>query len=255
MIVEFIGSTGAGKTTLIAEVQRALAPHAGATTSFELAAGMLRLRHVANPTLRNLIQDFVGLPFFVASFRRHRGFIAFALATLVRNGIRGFYRFNYMRSLIRKIGMYEVARRYGGDRIILVDEGTVSAAHLLFIFTPATSRSEDIDKFAGLVSLPDLLVYVKTPVDRLVERSLQRQDRRRELKSADTRQVEQYVSRATAMFDRLADTQELRDRLLIVGTTDSADSGPDAAADHTVNFLRRRYARPVEVPSVLGEPV
>lgn len=254
MIVEFIGSTGAGKTTLIGDVQRSLAPHAEVATSFEFAAERLRLRKLTHPTGRNLIQDVAALPFFIGSLRRHRAFMAFAVATLARNKIRGFYRLNYLRSLVRKVGMYEILRRYGGDRIILVDEGTVSAAHLLFIFTPAAFRNEDVEKFAGLVALPDLLVYVKTPVDRLVERAMRRKDPRRELRASDPKLIERYVTRAAAMYDRLAETRQLRDRLLIVGNTESAKSGPGAAADRTASFLRTCHARPAGVFSVLGEP-
>ncbi len=42
MIVEFIGSTGAGKTTLISEIQRRLDKTADVTTSFDLVAAPLR---------------------------------------------------------------------------------------------------------------------------------------------------------------------------------------------------------------------
>ena len=56
-----LGPTGAGKTTLAREVHGKLAEQAQVTTSFDLAADPLGLQRTTNPTIRNLIQDLVGL--------------------------------------------------------------------------------------------------------------------------------------------------------------------------------------------------
>ncbi len=125
MIIEFIGSTGAGKTTLILEVQRRLAEQAQTVTAFDLVADMLGLRHVTNPTVRNLIQDLVGLAFFIGSLYQHRAFVSFALKTLARHKSYSFFTANYLRSIVRKIGTYEISKCYNHNRIIIVDEGTV----------------------------------------------------------------------------------------------------------------------------------
>jgi hypothetical protein len=77
MIIEFIGSTGAGKTTLIAAVQRRLAQTTEATTAFELVAAPLGLRSVTHPTARNLIQEVAGLPFLLGSLPRHKAMLAY----------------------------------------------------------------------------------------------------------------------------------------------------------------------------------
>ncbi len=57
MIVEFIGSTGAGKTTLVSEVQCRLAKLARVTTASDLILETLHLPRVTNLTVRNLIGD------------------------------------------------------------------------------------------------------------------------------------------------------------------------------------------------------
>ena len=90
MIIEFIGSTGTGKTTLISEVQRTLAKTGKVTTSFDLVAAPLGLRGVTHPTAQNLIQDLVGLPFFIGSLYQHRAFIVFVLKTLARDRDKPF---------------------------------------------------------------------------------------------------------------------------------------------------------------------
>ena len=65
MIIEFIGSTGSGKTTLISDVQHKLVQTANVRTSYELAASPLGLQGITHPTLQNLFQELVGFPFFI----------------------------------------------------------------------------------------------------------------------------------------------------------------------------------------------
>ena len=137
MIVEFIGSTGAGKTTLISEVRRRLAKTAEVRTSFDVVAARLGLRAVTHPTAQNLIQELVGLPFFIRSLTRQKAFVAFALRLLARQANFTVFTINNLRSLQRKIGVYEIIRRYAHDRIILVDEGTVLLAHNVFVYSGA----------------------------------------------------------------------------------------------------------------------
>lgn len=237
MIVEFIGSTGAGKTTLISEVKRRLAETAQVTTASDLTADLLGLRRVTHPTARNLIQDFVGLPFFFGSLYQHRAFVVFALETLARHKSNTFFTVNYLRSIVRKIGTYEIVKRYNHDGITLVDEGTVLSAHLLFVFTSTIYRQEDIEKFASLVPLPELVVYIKAPVDSLVQRSLQRSGAPKEMRSKNQMLVEKYVSRACEMFDRLTETEEIRDRVLVVANPDSTEGERGAVADHIATFV------------------
>lgn len=237
MIIEFVGSTGAGKTTLASKVQRRLVEQAQVVTSFDLVAELLGLRRVTNPTLRNLIQDLVGLPFFIRSLYQHRAFVVFALKTLARQRSYTFFNINYLRSIVRKIGTYEIVKQYHHDRIILVDEGTVLSAHLLFVYASTIYSQEDIEKFARLVPLPELVVYIKAPVESLVRRSLQRSDARKEMRSKNQMLVEKYISRAAEMFDRLVETKRIRDRVLIVANPASTDDERGAVADRIATFI------------------
>lgn len=237
MIVEFVGSTGAGKTTLASEVQRKLAEQAPVVSSFDLAADLLGLRRVTHPTARNLIQDLVGLPFFLWSLRRHRAFVSFALKTLAREFKFSFVTVNYLRSIVRKIGMYELIKRYNHGQIVLVDEGTVLSAYLLFVYARDISSQQELEKFASLVPLPDLVVYIKAPMDSLVQRSLQRSDPRREMRSKDPKAVEEYVRRAAEMFDRLTQTERIRDRVLVVANPASTEVQRSLLAEGIARFI------------------
>lgn len=91
--------------------------------------------------------------------------------------------------------------------------------------------------FASLVPLPELVVCIRAPVDRLVQRSLNRNDVRREMRSKNKKLVEKYVSRAANMFDQLIHTREIRDRVLIVANPASKDGEPDVTADHIARFI------------------
>jgi thymidylate kinase len=237
MIIEFIGSTGAGKTTLIAEVRRRLAQTAEVTTAFELVAAPLGLRGVTHPTAQNLVQELVGLPFFLQALGRHRAFVVFILKMIARHGSFSLFTIHYLRSLERTIGAHEVIRRREGNRIVLVDEGTIILAHNVFVYTSALYSSEEISTFARLVPLPDVIVYVRAPVDTLIKRSLQRTDPPREMKSKSRALIEQYTTRAVAMFEQLIKAENMRSRILIVDNPEAADKGWDELAHHITEFI------------------
>ena len=250
MIVEFIGCTGAGKTTLAFEVQRRLAANVPTTTSFDLLGELLSCRYITNATLRNLIVDLVGFPFFLYSLKKHCAFIVFALKALMRHSSNPFFSINYLRGIVRRLGTYELLRRYKRDRIVLLDEGTILSAHLLFVFSNTTYHREDIQLFASLVPLPEMVIYIRAPVDKLVQRSLKRNDVRREMRSKNQKLVEEYVSRAAKMFDQLTITREIRDRVLIVANHASKTDERNVVADRIARFILKYHPSVELIPTV-----
>lgn len=241
MIVEFIGSTGAGKTTLISEVQKSLARRVAVTTSYDLVATPLGLSGMTHPTGRNLVKEFVGLPFLIRSLPRHKAFILFTLRMLARQADLSIFTINNLRSLVRKLGVYEIGRRREQHHIVLVDEGTILTAHNVFVYSSARYTAGEIDRFANLVPLPDIIVYVRAPVDSMVERSLRRSDPPRELRSKNRVLIEKYITRATAMFDQLVKAENIQSRTLTVENPDSAGKGYEATADRITDCLLGRY--------------
>jgi thymidylate kinase len=237
-MIEFIGSTGAGKTTLIAEVQRKLVGTLDVSTACNLIAVPLGAQSVSHPTAQNLIQELVGFPFFVFFLRRNKRFLIFALRMLARHSSFTLFTINYLRSLERTIGVYEILRRYARDRVVLVDEGTMLSAHNIFVYTDTPYSSEEIDEFASLVPLPDLIVYVKAPIDVLIKRSLQRSDPPREMRCKDPALIEKYIKRADAVFEQLAKAEKIRNRILIVENRESTGNERDAVVDYVSEFIR-----------------
>ena len=243
MIVEFIGSTGAGKTSLISKIHHKLVQTTVVTTTFDLIAAPLGLSRVTHPTAQNLIQELIGFPFFIGSLKRHRKFLGHTIETFSRNTKRSVHWINNLRSLERKIGMYEITQRYNRDQIILVDEGPILAAHM-FVFTDSPVTSSEIATFANLLPLPDLIVYIKAPVDVLVRRALQRSDPPRELGNKTQGTIERYVKDATAIFDQLMRSERIRSHLLVVNNPDLTAEEHDRVADDVTTSILK-YEQPV----------
>lgn len=237
MIVEFIGCTGAGKTTLIQRVQHSLAKTAEVTTPFELVANPLGWRGVIHPTARNLFQEFAGLPFFLSSMYRHRAFVLFTLKMLSRQAKFNIFTLNNLRSLERKLGVHGIIRWLEGDRIILVDEGTVLTAHNLFVYSEALYTQGEIATFAELAPLPDVIVYVKAPMDTLLKRALERPDPPREMKLKSPAMLELYINRAVTMFEQLVQAENISNRLLEIENDDLESRELETAVNGITEFI------------------
>lgn len=237
MIIEFVGCTGAGKTTLISEVRRRLAQTTDVTTSYELVASPLGLGGISHRTVRNLVQEVAVLPVFMRTLNKNKAPITFTLRMLQRQADFSTYTVSNLRSVERKIGVHEKIRRNEYERIVLVDEGTVLLAHKVFVFSSADYTFDEITTFANLIPLPDIVVYVRAPFESLVARTLQRRDPPRELKSKDQAQVEKYVGRAVAMFDHLVKADNIQNRLLVVDNLDAANNGHKTTVDTITEFV------------------
>ncbi len=237
MIVEFIGSTGAGKTTLISEVRRRLEKQVEVRSAYEQVAAPLGLGGVSHSSIRNLIQEVVSFPFFLASLGRTHEFVAYVLRMLKRQAWFSIFTLNNLRSLERKVGVHEILRRRDGGPVVLVDEGTLLAAHNIFVFSGADYTPEEIAGFARLAPLPDLVVYVKAPLESLVRRSLDRRDPPREMRSREPDMVQRHVGRAVEMFDQLVREEHIRSRLLVVDNCDAPEAGQGQAAEQVVKTI------------------
>ena len=251
MVVEFIGCTGAGKSTLIKQVQSRLARTCEVTTSLDLIAGLLNIRNLTNPTVQNLVQEFVSFPFFLYSLSKYKQLILYTMRLFLRNSRVSIKTINNLRSLERKVGGYEITSRYSKDRIILVDEGPILAAHM-FAFTGATYTPQEIVHFAHLLPLPDLVVYVRASVDTLVERTLRRGDPPREINKSNPAQTQAYAKSAIAIFEQLVQHDNIQQRLLMVESPDFAQQGYDEVVDHISESIldRRRVAAELSKPNL-----
>ena len=133
--------------------------------------------------------------------------------------------------------MYEILKRSPGQDVVLVDEGTLLAAHNIFVFSEAAYTPEEIARFAQLAPLPDRVVYIQAPEETLVRRSLARKDPPREMRSRDPERVRRNIRRAVGMFEQLVQAEAIRSRLLVVENCDSPASGQGEAAEQILRFI------------------
>ena len=236
MIVEFVGCTGAGKTTLISDLKRRLGKSIPVTTSSELVTSLVGLNRIKNSTASNLVQEIVSLPFFLRSFHRYNDFITFSIRMFSRNSDLSLSTINNLRSLERKLGGYEISKLNNQDLVVLVDEGPLLAAHM-FAYTDNIVSQEEIDTFTGMVPLPDLIIYVRVPVEILIDRSINRINPPRKMNSRNRSENEKFINHAVTIFDRIVEHRIVQSRLLIVDNSNYGEQKYDNLLDHITNFI------------------
>ena len=236
MIVEFVGSTGAGKTTLINEVRHQLAENNQVTTSIDLATTLLGFKGLTNPTLQNLVQEFISLPFFFGTLYSHNEYLRHAIKLFWRQTSFSMQTVHNLRSLERKIGMYEITKILGKNQVILVDEGPILALHM-FVSAKNICTPEEIARFIDLLPLPDLIIYIRASVHTIIERTVRRADPPREVDRKNLAQMEEYIKRTVAIFERLTQAENIRPRLLVVESLDMSGPGFKQLVDSVCQLI------------------
>lgn len=215
MIVELIGCDGAGKTTLGRLLAEPGVLESPATIMADLVLDRPGLRAITHPTAMNVAQEVASLPFLARGYRARSPYFAFARRMLARYAPSAYHRLNGMRGVARRVGMYELAQSRAADRIVLSDEGTVLSAYL-FALTDVELDGSDVGRFAELVPAPERIVYVTAPIASLVERALARPDRRPQHAGRSRAEVERTIARTVEVFDLVAESPALRERVLVV---------------------------------------
>lgn len=216
MIVEFIGASGSGKTSLARNVARSLEETHAVVTASDLVLGRLRMEDIVAPTARNIFADLSAVVEMLRLNGEQRRFLAYAVRRLRRHRPKSLQTLNYVRSIVRRLGMDGIARRRGQHMVVLADEGIVLVAYLLFVYGNTGFDEDDLAEFAEVAPLPDRIVHVKAPLESLVHRTRTRPDPPRELRFRDEETVRRFLDSAAGMFRKLVRTPPLRDRVLEV---------------------------------------
>jgi thymidylate kinase len=222
MIVEFIGSTGAGKTTLINQIlTRSASEGINAVVGADFVLKRSRLDGVKNPLLRTVLVNLIAPVAALAAWRTNLGFYRFTLQTVLKlpGAVPPLERLGLAKNILKRIGIFEMIRRQGTDQqLYLVDEGTLHVAHSLFVHVAGAANHHDLATFASLAPLPHVVVYVRQAETVLVERTLARGHVRVPDHSVAT--VTQFVRQAVQVFDELVQYPAIAKRLVMV---DSAE--------------------------------
>lgn len=225
MLVEFIGCTGSGKSTIAANVIEKLAD-SGIKVNSVNVGGSIKM-------------DFVTFPWFIWFAMHNLDFCVSVAKTSVRDADSTLIGLNLFRNVAKKMGMYELLKRKKVSQLIIWDEGTLHAAHNLFVHVNSAPRPADITEFVRKVPKPDLVVYIRTPMEITVRRTLDRGHRRVKCSLPDIRS---FVSHAHKVFDALASVEVIQDRLLVVDNSNNGPEDIDTAAGTTVKYILDRLA-------------
>lgn len=219
MLIEFIGPTGGGKSTISRRVVDNLT-----------ARGVdIRLLHTGRPLF-----DLVALPWFLSFSVRHRAFCLFAARVLVRDADSALAGLNLFRHFARKMGMQQRLRSCHRGQHIVWEEGALHAAHNLFVHIGPRPRLREIGQFARYVPKPDLAIYVRASIDAVVSRTLTRGHRR--LKRPD-QDVYSFAQHAHETFEALASLEAIQSRLLVVDNDRDGAAGLQSVADHVTDRI------------------
>lgn len=216
MQIELVGCTSAGKSTLAAKL--AEAAHADGVDLLladEFALNRLGLGYLSKRWLRAVVVHIVACWACLSRGWAHRRFVKFSHQQLRQANLPRRQRWNQLRKVLKQLGRYEAIRGAGTNQTpILVDEGTLHAAHNLFVHVGFGFDQEQIREFAEAVPLPDVVVYVRQHEDVLVERALKRGHPR--IPHPTRQRVAEFVHQAVAAFDQLAQHERIAPRTLIV---------------------------------------
>lgn len=202
MQIELLGCTSAGKSTLARHaIKASLQQRKRVVMGDDFVLQRFGFGFVRGRLARTLLLDSIALFATIRSWQEYRKFIKFALRVICRVPLSLPQKLNGVRNIVKKVGIYEIIRRDGHDQIILVDEGTIGAAHGLFAHVTCEPNLTDIAVFASLVPLSDVAVHVREHEALIVERTMARGHKR--IPAASRKDASMFVNHALRMFDEL----------------------------------------------------
>lgn len=204
MIIEWVGCSGTGKTTLREEVYKNLTRSGvDVRRPLEIFLGRTIAKSVTSESIRNIVLDVLIIPWAIFSAAKYRLFFKFCLAILNNGYFSVGRKFTLLRSIFRKMGLYVFLKKFcDKGRPILFDEGTVHIAQFLFANENKKDFSEEeIKRFCELVPTPDLIIQIMASESEVLERTF----KRKHLPSINTspESLKQFIIEAQKVFKSL----------------------------------------------------
>jgi hypothetical protein len=256
-LVELIGATGAGKSTLAAAAIRVLTDR-----GFRVREGQdailasYGLAFVRRPKLRSALVHLLTFVSFCRSTLTADGFRLWRLAVciILRDGGSLWVEVGLLRNVAQRIGVHALLQRLRRGMpdcdLVLCDEGIVQAAHNLFVHAGAAPQGEEVTRFGEMVPRPDLLIWVAAPPE---QSAAVIQGRGHPRVPAVPGAALVFAERAHAVFDALAAVPGLREILHRVDNLDGDAAAVHARAVALGEFLEK-HCRPLALSPAAPAP-
>lgn len=216
MHIELIGCTSAGKTTLTRKiVDIAKSQDVNIILGDDFVLEKFHLDRIKSEFVRRRLLEVCAIYVCLRHWKRYRQFCRYVWMVVSQVPGSRFYRFNLVRIVLRKIGIYHLINGYGSEnQLVLVDnEGIIQAAHNLFVHTH-NKLNGNISAFIEEAPLPDMVVYLWQPQSILMERTLRRGHPRIQKRSES--KVRFFVEQANDTFEKLKTLPRIAERLLLI---------------------------------------
>jgi len=240
MTVEFVGCSSVGKTTLHRAVYSNLSASKNRVfTPLELFIGKRLSGLIRSERVRNFLLDLLSLPWVLGSLWKHGNFLKFSWKSLREHVDFHWFRLLIFRSILRKVGLFVFLQREKfQDYIVLMDEGPVHVAHLIFNWHTKSGvrndtdivTSEEIAQFLELVPKPEMIVHVTAPLPVIIQRTLHRKDP--PIRGGSEEVLKSYVTQAFNMFRVLCASTMFGDRLFEVEETRNFEAVVGEVVEH-----------------------
>lgn len=253
--VEFTGVTGVGKTTLVGQLKTLLRSQGlTALDAHDVILSVYRLPFVRSRPLRLLlIHGLSLLPFirYTSSIPEGRQLSLLAWQATRRyaqNWKIALYMLRTFYVLIGVWGLTEQIVRQSPDGgkpcdFIFYDEGTLHILHTLFAHTKTSPDPAAIKKFATLVPLPDVSIWLTSDLDQSIQCTLNRGHKRVQPNTLDTATM--FVNHSHQAFELFFGTEPLRT------TWFKVDCSPSGATPLAVNSLSDQPSAALAVSKLL----
>ena len=260
MLVELIGCTSAGKSTLTKTVaKRAQQQGIPFSTSYDFVLAHYGLGWVKPHAIRMALLNNLAIWRCVRSAGRHWGLLRFVFGVLhsMPSTVSRRERLKIARITLRNLGIHEIITQADTtDRVILADEGTLQVVHYLFVHLQTPPACDQLTAYLQRAPLPDLALYYRQPAALLIERTMRRGHKRIPQRTAAN--VERFIGHAVQVFEQVVAEPTIHRRTLIVNGPDQqlaggalSASSPDA---HPTTLLTRLMVKLLQGDAVQLQP-
>jgi len=160
----------------------------------------------------------VALPWFLRKCLQDATLCRLAIEMLREHTESISCKMNLFRNFAKKSGMFAYISERKQISLYILDEGAVHTAHNIFVDTTNSFDVRFLKMFSELVSLPDLIIYVRSPRDKLIARTIAR-GHKRVKKDHD---VARFIDNAVHIFEELVSFERIKQRTLVVENAGNA---------------------------------